>query len=383
MQLKLSKAVSLILLSTSLYAQDYISIQYMHYDKESGETKIDTPTIEFNKDFGADYTLNISYTHDSLTGASPTFYDASSGASAKIPDSFTYQSDVEYGLIDYKDKRDAFGINFTTRFKSRDELNIGYNYSKESDYKSNEVSLNYLHYLDSTKNRSISIGISYQKNKISIPCYLGNSECDGISGASSKVVKKDLNVVNVEVGYTQILDKTSQIKGSIFYIYEDGYLSNPYMRVVKDYKTYPKITQESKPSLRKSYGATIEYAKAFNKRVSTILSYRYFHDNWGITSHTLKSKIYYDISDSLTINGAIRVYHQSKANFYSSKKDYFTNQKYASSDRRVSNFTSYDISMGATYKLNDSISINSAIGYYKQIKYFDSKYINFGIRYNF
>ena len=109
-------------------------------------------------------------------------------------------------------------------------MTIGGNYSTEHDYDSTELSTEYLHYLDSSKNQSITIGGSYQKNDVSIYCKLNTGACDSSSGASEKI--KDLEVITTEIGFTQILDKTSLIKGSIFYINEDGYLSNPYMRVV-------------------------------------------------------------------------------------------------------------------------------------------------------
>jgi len=71
-----------------------------------------------------------------------------------------------------------------------------------------------------------TVSLSFQKNKIKIGCYLGNSDCDGISGASSKV-----NVLNTQIGFTQIIDKSSLVKMALFYINEHGYLINPYMRI--------------------------------------------------------------------------------------------------------------------------------------------------------
>ncbi len=214
---------------------------------------------------GTDYTLNATFTHDSVSGVSPTYYDTQSGASAKVPDGVIYQSDTEYGDTDYEDERKAVSLSLTKRFKNRDELTIGGDYSSEYDYDSTEVSAEYLHYLDSSKNQSITIGGSYQKNDISIYCRLNTGACDSSSGASEKV--KDLEVITTQIGFTQILDKTSLVKTSLFYINEDGYLSNPYMRVIRDYNTNPKIAPEKKPDSRKAYGAMVEYSKALNSRL--------------------------------------------------------------------------------------------------------------------
>jgi hypothetical protein len=99
MQLRLSVVASSILLSSYAIAEDFVSVQYMSYDEDSGRTTISTPIIEINKDFGADYTLNASFTNDTVSGASPTYYDSASGASAKVPDGVVYSNDIKYGDI--------------------------------------------------------------------------------------------------------------------------------------------------------------------------------------------------------------------------------------------------------------------------------------------
>ena len=384
MQLKrLSVIASALILTSSLCSEDFVSIQYMSYDEDSGRTTIHTPFIEINKDFGVDYTLNLSLSHDSVSGASPTYYDSSSGASATISNSTTYKSNIVYGDIPYEEDRKAISATLTKRLESRDELTFGLNYSDEDDYKSKEFSFEYLHYLDKSKNSSISFGASYQKNDVDVYCFLGTLDCDGTSGASKDVRTKDLDVTNLEIGYTRVLDKTSQIKYSLFMIDEDGYLTNPYMRVVRDYYTNPKITPESKPDSRRAYGMTLEYAKALNDKLSIVSFYRYYDDDWDITSHTLNTKVYYDIDSKLTVGAGFRGYTQTKAKFFSGRRDYFTDQKYASSDRRVSEFDSYDYSLMFKYKLKKDVKLNFAVGYYDQPEYFDSKYYNIGIKYNF
>ncbi len=382
MQLRLSLVVS-FLLANSLYSEDYVSVQYMSYDEDSGRTSIHTPALELNLDLGVDYTLNITSIHDSVSGASPTYYDATSGASATIQDGVLSQSDIRYGDIPYDEDRKALGVSLIKRLESRDELNFGYNYSNENDYKSKEFSFGYLYYLDKSKNNSISLGASYQKNKVDIPCFLGNSECDALSGASSSVVSKDLYVLNTQVGYTQIIDKTSLIKGAVFHISEHGYLTNPYMRVVKDYYTLPKISEEKKPNNRKAYGFSIEYDKAINDKLASLLFYRYYEDSWGITSQTLDVKFFYDINKRFTTGLNFRGYTQSKADFFSGRRDYFTDEKYASSDRRVSKFDSYNYALTFKYKVNNKLKLNCGIGYYKQPQYYDAKYYNIGFIYGF
>ncbi len=382
MQLKIRHALVLsALLTMQAAAEDYVNVQFMGYDEESGETTVYTPAIEINKDFGADYTFNLTLTHDSVSGASPTWYDTFSGASAKLPEGVVYKNDITYGPVEYEDKRKAVALTLTKRFASRDELTAGVNYSDEYDYTSKELSLEYLHYLDASKNRSITAGASYQNNDVSVYCSLGNDVCDGVSGASAVV--KDLEVVSGEVGFTQIVDKTSLVKTSLFYIHENGYLSNPYMRVVRYYDSEPKITEEQKPGSRTAYGVTLNYTKALREDLSSITDYRFYDDGWDITSHTLATELNYEVNPKLSVGAGVRYYTQTKAKFYSGSKAYFTDQKYASSDRRMADFEAWTYKANAAYKVTPKIQLSGNVAYYDQPDRYDAVFYGVGVKYRF
>ncbi len=374
----LSLLTSILLASVAVAQDDYISVQYVHYSEDSGRTTIAKPAIEFNKNFGTDYTLNVNLILDTISGASPTFYDASSGASAYSRGS-TDASNVTYGDIDYSENRKAGGANLATRFKNRDELTVGFNYSYEQDYKSIELSSEYLHWLGISKNRSISFGVSYQINNILVKCK-NSSYCDTDSGASEVA---DLNVIGSEFSFTQIIDKNSLISTSIFYSSEDGYLSNPYMNVVRYYNTNPTVANEVKPDKRVSYGGTLKYKLLINSNLSLHSDYRYYLDDWDISSHTISNKIFYEYQKKWLFSGGIRYYKQSSAKFYSNKRDFFTDQKYASSDRRVSSFNSIEYKLGAQYHLSREVSLDVGANYYTQKKYFNATYYSLGIKYKF
>jgi hypothetical protein len=371
---KLSCVACAVLLAANVNAQDYVSLQYMGYDEESGRTNISVPSIEINKDFGADYTVNISIIQDAISGASPTFYDASSGASTKLSTSVLSKQDIAYGDIDYEEKRDAYGALLTKRFENRDELTLGLNHSKEYDYESNEISSEYLHHLDSSKNQSVSLGISYQKNDV--------LKYDTTSGASGSITK-NLEVLSAELGFTQVLDKTSLAKISVFNISENGYLSNPYLRVVRNYDTNPIIAEDKKPESRKAYGVFLQYSKALNEQIASNSSYRYYSDDWGIASQTFTTEVNYEWTGALTAGVAFRAYTQTEADFYHLSREYFTNEEFASSDKRMSDFDTQNIETKIKYDVNAALSLNGAIGYYTQFDYFSSTYYNIGLKYKF
>jgi len=79
----------------------------------------------------------------------------------------------------------------------------------------------------------------------------------------------------------------------------------------------------------------------------------------------------------------LRYYTQTAAEFYNAKKDYFTDQKYASSDRRMSDFDAINVTLSGDYRLNKKISLNASISYYDQFDILDAYYYGVGMKYLF
>ena len=381
MQLRLSVAAAAIIASMAAQAEDYVSVQYLQYNETLNRTAVSAPSLMINKDFGTDYTLNANIVLDSVSGASETYYDAASGASAFSRGEGIDAKDVEYGNVEYDDQRVAGGFNFTTRFDNRDELIVGANYSAESDFYSKEASLEYMHWLGSSKNSSLSLGASYQMNEILVECD-GNEACDGASGASQKMTA---NVLNAQVSYFQNINAESYAKLSLFYIVDDGYLSNPYLNVVRNYieGETADVLAEVRPDSRAAYGAMLKYANALSDDFSLHLSYRYYSDDWEIDSHTVDSDLYYELGNDWIFKLGLRYYMQSEASFHSSEKDYFTDEAYASSDLRLSDFDAITYKTSVDYSISKDLSLNFGASYYTQSTGINATYITTGFRYNF
>jgi len=382
---KISLVAATLLVSSSLMAENYMSIQYIQYDESDDRATITTPSIEFSKDIGLDYTLKVGLTSDTVSGASSlwndkTKLDASSGASNHTRDTIVDPDDVQYTMADYDEERTAVATSLTTRFASRDELTVGLNYSTENDYESREVSAEYLYYLGSSKNQSISAGISYQNNEVEVPCYL-DSECsvDVSSGASEY---RDVSVMAAEVGFMQVIDENAFVKASVFMASEDGYLSNPYMNVVRE-RTDTKldVVAEVKPDTRVSYGITGQYTRALTPSLSSNTMYRFYNDDWDIQSHTISTEMYYELDSTFVFGAGLRYYTQSEAEFY--KEGYFSTQEHASSDERMRKFYAYGYKFSTEYKHTKDLSFNVGLNYYKQKDTFNAKYYNIGLKYHF
>ena len=79
----------------------------------------------------------------------------------------------------------------------------------------------------------------------------------------------------------------------------------------------------------------------------------------------------------------LRSYIQSEASFYSSEKDFFTDEIYASSDQRLSDFTAFTYKTSVDYAISKDLSVNLGANYYDQSTGLDATYFTTGFRYNF
>ena len=381
MQLRLSLAAAILITSMAAEAQDFVSVQYLQYNESDSRTTVSAPSIMINKDFGTDYSLNVSFVGDAVSGASPTNYDSTSGASAFNKGTNIPVGDIKYGNVEYEENRLAGSAILTTRFKNRDELSVGLSHSTESDFYSAEASGEYLHWLGESKNQSISFGASYQSNEILDKCAGGNIACDGTSGASQK---ETATAINAQLSYFTNIDSTSYAKATLFYSNDDGYLTNPYQNVVRNNNGInADVVTESRPDTRSAYGLGLKYTNALTDSTSLHLGYRYYGDDWGISSHTLDSDIYFEVANKWTFKLGLRYYMQSEADFYSQRNDFFTNEVYASSDQRLSDFDAITYKASFDYKISKDFSVNFGANFYDQSTDLSATYLVTGFRYNF
>ena len=425
MQLKqnttpLSLIVTSLLLTNSIYAEDYVRINYMQYDENDNRVSVKAPSLAINKELGVDYTLNASVVNDTVTGASPIYVDSTSGASA-FNSRGVNKTPIKKN-VSFDENRISGSVSLISRLQNRDEITSSFSKSYEHDYDANTIGIDYLHWANKSKNRSYNIGISYAFNNIVIGGYETNTQyeasgeqddgmdndskvvhlqsfdtrsgasqtisipsssadenktVDTTSGASKTVTS---TILSSEMGVSQIIDKSSLMKGSIFYSKEEGYLSNPYYNVIRNGN---EIVAEKRPDKRVAYGFNLKYIRAFTSKLSTKFKYKFYTDDWDIISHTVDINNYYELNDTYIIGFGIRSYTQSEANFYSKDINHFTNEVYASADDRLSSFTSKTYKTSLDYKYDDQISYNISFDRYNQSTGLKTRYLTLGLKYKF
>jgi len=408
----LTSVVSAVLpLTTS--AEDKVLIQAQHYGENDDRIKINDGKLIFEHDFGPDHTLNLEYNWDSVSGASPTWdsvsgasntthSDTVSGASPCIDEDGNYYDvcrdtrkingiigdgsvnldDYVYRNVSLEDFRNSIAALYTYRTEEyRNELNLGMSYSKEDDFKNTGVSAEYLINTDKSRNRSVTVGASYMINDVYD--YLDDKW-------------NDFSLTNVQLGISQVFNRTTVAKVSIYGMKENGELSNPYFNVIRkinvisepDEPNYFKyyLARDLRPDERQAGGISAQISNSVNKDNAFQSSYRYYQDTWGITSHTLDIKSYHHLTNQWRINPGLRYYNQSAANFFKAhdaKDSFFDEHGYASADHRLGKYDSWTMQLGFEYLQTNQLTWNLYTGYQSQSSGLKMSWVNFGAQYKY
>jgi hypothetical protein len=382
---KLSTVTAIaIVASNALYAENYVSVEFLQYDENNNRVSVSAPSLSASYDIGTDFNVKADFVTDAVSGATPTWQpDSASGASSRVK-----SNDYVYENQSFNELRTAGSLMLTTRFANRDELYTGFDISEESDFESKSFSAEYLHYTDKSHNQSINIGASYTLNKILSFANGNNSnnrrkedEHDTGSGASQQ---EQSNSFNIQAGISQVINDHAVVKAEAFAILDSGYLTNPHANVVRDYnRVTQRLVTESRPDKRTAYGVSLKEVSMLGDNVSLKNSYRFYTDDWDISSHTLESDAYYTLNKKLTLGAGVRYYRQTAANFYNKNKDFFTNEQYASSDERLSQFNALTYKASVDFKYSDNISYNLGGQFYSQSTGLDATMITTGLKYKF
>lgn len=394
---------------TILHAGSADAIKYanMHYEESDDRIDIDYTLLDIKKNFGTDYTLDVSLSYDAISGGTPVWdsisggsslatSDTVSGASACVNEAEEYQckdtrsddiigdgksdsEDFVYRNVYIDDIRRAVTASLTTRTLSRDEITYGLAYSKETDFESYEGSLGYMYNLDNSKNRSISLGASYQAN-------------DAYHYRTN--IWKNFNIVNAQAGLTQVFTKYSTGQINVFAIKQSGELSNPYQTIIRAFDVSltdsPEIkyyrATEKRPNSRKAMGMTIFTSSKLLPNTALHGYYRYYSDDWGVVSHTATANAYIDFASSWTFIPLLRTYRQSDSVFYKAydAKDFtFNETDFGSSDERLGGFGTVTYSLGLEKKLMRNLKSKVHVAYQKQTIGLEMTWFHLGVNYEF
>ena len=312
-------------------------------------------------------------------GPSGTPWQASSGASAQD----VYASVVANYSHSTDDRNLVWNVDvaFSNEY---DYTSIGFGggIAKLFNDKNSEVSLKVNAYLDQWRpiyptelHEYASYGAGFQSNGyfngVTILDQNGNPSTAYLPSSFKNWESKNRNSYSASFGFSQVATKKMQF--SIFFdiLSQTGMLSTPYQRVYFADKANYYIGEaqyipvyatsqnqgvyqladdvERLPGTRFKIpvGSRLNYY--LNERVTIRSYYRYYWDDWGVTSHTASIEIPVKLSDKFTVFPSYRYYTQGKAKYFAPFETHLSTEKYYTSDYDLSTFNANQFGFGIGY----------------------------------
>jgi|GEM_PF-1350915 len=175
-----------------------------------------------------------------------------------------------------------------------------YYVSTESDYFAQMVSAGYNHDLLSD-NLNVAVGVSYSWDNIQ---PLEDSDTEGTPDYR--------RTLHGNLVVTQILTPTTVVRvgGEVNRV--RGLQHDPYRNVYVAGANVPELH----PWFRDRWDVFLQVNQYVTNRSSVKLDYRYYEDDWGISSHTVGGKLSQYVTDKVVVRYRYRYYNQIPAFFF-------------------------------------------------------------------
>ena len=329
----------------------------LYYGESDGRVRDISAAVSALRDFGDDRKFSTTLTADTLTGAS-----ASGAIALNRPQTFTSPSGravytTPPGAVPlddtFHDTRFAANASWTQQLARLYTVSAGVGFSTEYDYTHIGANLSLARDFNK-RNTTVNAGVAWSQDEsnpvggrpipLSQMLDVGNDSNKRDGGASK-------DVLDLLLGFTQVLNRTTVLRVNYSYSDSSGYLHDPYKLLsVVDPLTGDTLARvpigqgpngvylfESRPDARTKQSLFAEVKHAFGNPVMH-LSYRYMTDDWGIDSHTGEVRLRWPLGDGY-IEPQLRYYTQSAADFYrASLVSGAALPRYASSDFRLGDF---------------------------------------------
>ena len=305
---------------------------------ELGRYDIDVHQFQYVSPLGIDFALFIDANHEDMSGASPWFSTANAAGEPVINMS---------GASGITDARSELSIG--TRYYSQNG-NFGgaVGYSEENDYRATYVNLSGSRNFNNDLT-TVTLGFSHSADDI----FPTDAEL------FNRVRNEDKRVTSAAVSLSQVINRVTTFQTALSITEQSGFLSDPYK--LQDARPDNKTQIAFSNSLRYFF---IEADGALQA------NYRYYHDDFGISSHTLDLSWFQNINRSFQVAPMLRYYSQSAADFYTNIDD-FTKPltEPQSSDYRLSAFGAFSGGINLIADFGDWTATFTAERYVANEKY--------------
>lgn len=251
-----------------------ITLSYLDYrDRQPGldRVTVHAPGVSVMLPVAGSWTLEAALVHDAISGATPRYHTAISGASRM------------------DDSRRAADARVTRHF-ARGSLSVSASHSNENDYLSRALGV------------QGRIATADQNTSLTLGAGVAN---DRINPVNHAVRNERKHTVELLAGVTQVLGVRDVAQLDLTHTDGEGYFSDPYKFI------------DNRPRSRIQNTALLRWNHHFDATGgSSRLGYRYYRDSYAIRAHTISAEYVQPLADGWTLTPSVRLYSQSAARFY-------------------------------------------------------------------
>ena len=229
-------------------------------------------------------------------------------------------------------------------------IGFGGGYTRLFNEKNTEISANAQVYLDSWRPQyPIELRNGFSDNRIT-----GSGSYDP---SFTVFEMKNRNSYTLSLGISQILGK--RMRGSLFMdlVSQKGLLSAPHQRIyfgdvndffIEDFQLADDVEQLPQNRFKIPIGGRLNYY--LNDRFVLRSYYRFYSDDWGITSHTASLEVPVKLTDAFTLYPSYRYYTQPDSDYFYEKEAALSITDFYTSDYDLSAYNAHQYGMGIRYK---------------------------------
>lgn len=308
-----------------------------------------------------------------------TPWQASSGASA--------QDVLASGVVNYSHSSDDRNLiwNADVAFSNEyDYTSIGFGggISKLFNNKNSEVNIKGNVYLDQWRPiypTELHEYAKYGNNFLNEGFFQGVTVLDQNGNATTTYLPSDFNQwdktnrnsYSLSFGFSQVATRKMQFSVFFDVLQQEGMLSTPYHRVyfadkanyyigeaqyipvyvttqnTGVYQLADDIERLPGTRFKLPFGGRLNYY--LNERLTIRTYYRYYWDDWGITSHTASIELPIKLTDRFTVFPMYRYNVQNASKYFAPFEAHLSTEKYYTSDYDLSTFSANQYGFGVGY----------------------------------
>jgi hypothetical protein len=314
----------------------FVGTRYLNYQDSQPNwkrIKVTSPSLQLGLPLGDSWRIDADALTDSISGASPRYHAAISGAS-KVAD------------------RRAAESAKLTHFEERRVSSFTAANSRENDFQSQSMAA-MTSWATPDQNTSLSLGLGLTQDQI--------TSVENLKLFETRKTKE------ISVGLTQALSRNDIAQIAFQHSLGTGYFSDPYKG------------PDLRPNFRKTNALVVmwnHHESAFDTTFKT--NYRRYVDSFGVKSHTLSVEGAWSPNvGRWTLTPLVRLYSQDAADFYYNPvfsymgvpypADYFkSTPAVISADQRLAAFGALTLGFKFQVKLQEDVVLDFKVDRYQQ-----------------